>query len=115
MTAQMKRSLGDIGRDLKRAIAAGEDTDALARELLGLALEVADEPKLSSNRHIVEIPDRFVVARWSRDADAVTIARCILGAIKFEPHTADTGPLRHALMEGVIAGAEQRPRQRSKP
>jgi hypothetical protein len=53
------------------------------------------------NRHLVEVPDRFAVARWSRDADVATIARCILGTLKYEPHTADTTVLRHAL-EGVI-------------
>ena len=59
------------------------------------------EPSLSPNRHLVEVPDRFAVARWSRDADVSTIARCILGTLKYEPHTADTTVLRHAL-EGVI-------------
>jgi hypothetical protein len=59
------------------------------------------EPSLSPNRHLVEVPDRFAVARWSRDADVATIARCILGTLKYEPHAADTTALRHAL-EGVI-------------
>jgi len=53
------------------------------------------------NRHLVEVPDSFAVARWSRDADVATIARCILGTLKYEPHTADTTVLRRAL-EGVI-------------
>jgi hypothetical protein len=53
------------------------------------------------NRHLVEVPDRFAVARWPRDADVPTIARCILGTLKYEPHTADTTVLRQAL-EGVI-------------
>jgi hypothetical protein len=53
------------------------------------------------NRHLVEVPDNFAVARWSRDADVPTIARCILGTLKYEPHTADTTVLRQAL-EGVI-------------
>ena len=51
------------------------------------------------NRHLVEVPDSFAIARWSRDADVATIARCILGTLKYEPHTADM--LRQAL-EGVI-------------
>jgi hypothetical protein len=59
------------------------------------------EPSLSPNRHLVEVPDRFAVARWSRDADVATIARCILGTLKYEPHAADTTALRRAL-EGVI-------------
>jgi hypothetical protein len=52
-------------------------------------------------RHYVELPDRFAVARWSRDADVAEIARCILGTLKYEPHTADTTALQRAL-EGVI-------------
>ena len=51
-------------------------------------------PSLSPNRHLVEVPDRFAVARWSRDADVATIARCILGTLKYEPHTANTTALR---------------------
>jgi hypothetical protein len=54
-----------------------------------------------TNRHLVEVPDTFAIARWRRDADVVTICRCILGTLKFEPHVADTTPLRRAL-EGVI-------------
>jgi hypothetical protein len=59
------------------------------------------------NRHLVEVPDSFAVARWSRDADVATIARCILANLKYEPHTADTTLLRQAL-EGVIEGARVR-------
>jgi hypothetical protein len=47
------------------------------------------------------VPDSFAIARWSRDADVATIARCILGTLKYEPHTADTTLLRRAL-EDVI-------------
>ena len=54
-----------------------------------------------NNRHLVEVPDSFAVARWPRAADVATIARCILGTLKYEPHTADTTALRRAL-EGVI-------------
>jgi hypothetical protein len=49
----------------------------------------------------VEIPDRFAVARWSRDADVAEIARCILGTLKYEPHSTDVIALRRAL-ESVI-------------
>jgi hypothetical protein len=59
------------------------------------------------NRHVVEVPDTFAIARWSRDADVATIARCILGTLKYEPHVADTTALRHAL-EGVIEDASRR-------
>jgi hypothetical protein len=54
-----------------------------------------------TNRHLVEVPDTFAIARWRRDADIITIARCILGTLKYEPHTADTKALRDAL-EDVI-------------
>jgi hypothetical protein len=51
----------------------------------------------NQNRFVVEVPDKFATARWSRDADIATIARCILGTLKYEPHTADTAALRQAL------------------
>jgi hypothetical protein len=54
-----------------------------------------------TNRHLIEVPDSFAIVRWPRDADPVTIARCILGTLKYEPHTADTSVLRQAL-EGMI-------------
>jgi hypothetical protein len=54
-----------------------------------------------TNRHVVEVPDTFAIARWRRDADVITIARCILGTLKYEPHTGDVAPLRDAL-EDVI-------------
>ena len=59
-----------------------------------------------TNRHLVEVPDSFAVARWSRDADIPTIARCILATLKYEPHTADTSLLRRVL-EGVIEGTQR--------
>ena len=55
----------------------------------------------NKNRFAVEVPDKFAIARWSRDADVAAIARCILWTLKYEPHTADTTVLRRAL-EGVI-------------
>jgi hypothetical protein len=58
-----------------------------------------------TNRHAVEVPDSFAIARWPRDADVDTICRCILGTLKYEPHTADTTALRRAL-EGVIRNFE---------
>ena len=57
---------------------------------------------IDTNRHLVEVPDSFAIARWPRNADVATIARCILGTLKYEPHTADTTLLRCAL-ERVIA------------
>jgi hypothetical protein len=56
-----------------------------------------EEAVAASNRHLVEVPDTFAIARWPRDADVATIARCILGTLKYEPHTADTTALRRAL------------------
>jgi hypothetical protein len=64
------------------------------------------ETTLSPNRHLVEVPDDFAVARWKRSADVGEIARCVLATLKYEPHAADTSPLRRAL-EGVIADAKQ--------
>lgn len=54
-----------------------------------------------TNRHVVEVPDTFAIARWWRDDNAATIARCILGTLKHEPHGTDTTALRRAL-ETVI-------------
>ena len=54
------------------------------------------------NRHLVEVPDNFAVARWSRDADVATIARCILGTLKYEPHAADITVLRQALFKQEV-------------
>ena len=59
-----------------------------------------------TNLHLVEVPDTFAIARWPRDADVATIARCILGTLKYEPHTADTTALRRAL-ESVIDHAQR--------
>ena len=42
------------------------------------------------NRQLVELPDTFTIARWPRDADVATIARYILGTLKYEPHTAES-------------------------
>jgi hypothetical protein len=55
----------------------------------------------NKNRHYVETPDTFAIARWPRDADVSTICRCILGTLKYEPHAADVTGLRRAL-ESVI-------------
>ena len=41
--------------------------------------------------------NKFATAHWSRDADIVTIARCILGTLKYEPHTCDVTALRQVL------------------
>jgi len=54
-----------------------------------------------TNRHLVEVPDTYAVARWPRDADVATIARAMRATLTYEPHGADTTPLRRAL-ESVI-------------
>jgi hypothetical protein len=54
------------------------------------------------------VPDSFAVARWPCDADVATICRCILGTLKYEPHTAHTTALRRAL-ERVIDQEQWRP------
>jgi hypothetical protein len=59
---------------------------------------------MDTNRHLVEAPDSYAIARWPRDADVRTIARCILGTLKHEPHTCDLTALRLAL-KGVIESA----------
>ena len=59
-----------------------------------------------TNRHVVEVPDTFAVARWPRDGDVATIARCILATLTYEPHGADTMVLRVAL-ESVIDQAQR--------
>jgi hypothetical protein len=61
------------------------------------AAEVVQQFYSGETMYLVEMPDKFVVARWPRDADVVTIAHCILGTLKYEPHTADTTALRSAL------------------
>jgi hypothetical protein len=68
--------------------------------------EVVEQFYDRSIRYLVEMPDGFAVARWRRDADLATIARCILGTMKYEPHAVDTTVLRHAL-EGVIERAKE--------
>ena len=52
-----------------------------------------------TNRHAVEVPDSFAIARWPRNADGAVIARCILGTLQYEPHTADLTALKGALEE----------------
>ena len=56
----------------------------------------------NKNRLVVEVPDKFATARWSRDANVATIARCILGTLKYEPHTADITVLRQALFKQEV-------------
>jgi len=66
--------------------------------VLGSAMSNNEHTFADTNRHLVEVPDSFAIAPWSRDADVATIARCILGTLKYEPHAADTTVLRRALV-----------------
>src|SRR5262249_26729831 len=67
----------------------------------GSAMSNNEHTFADTNRHLVEVPDSFAIARWPRDAHVATNARCIAGTLKYEPHAADTTVLRQAL-EGVI-------------
>jgi len=73
----------------------------LTMSYAGLASRYREVEPYEAKRYLVEIPDRFAVAHWSRDADVSTIARCMLGTLEYEPHGADTAVLRRAI-EGVI-------------
>ena len=65
-------------------------------------MEIQGHPTCEpGQRFLVEVPERFAIARWPRDADVSTICRCILGTLKYEPHAADVTGLRRAL-EGMI-------------
>jgi hypothetical protein len=79
------------------------DLDRFAERLQTRAMLLFDLTAPKPTRHLVEIPDHFVVAHWSRKADLTTICRCILGTLKYEPHASDTSELRRAL-ESVIEG-----------
>ena len=68
----------------------------------GSAMSNNEHTFADTNRQLVEVPDSFAIARWSRDADVATIARCILGTLKYEPHTADITVLRQALFKQEV-------------
>jgi hypothetical protein len=80
----------------------GLDLDRFAEQVQTRAMLLFDLTAVKPTRHLVEVTDRFAVARWSRNADVGTICRCILGTLKYEPHSADVTPLRRAL-EDLIA------------
>ena len=92
-----QHGLGEVGRELKRHVDAGEDISRLAHDALEWLLEVGNQTTTVPNRHLVEIPDTFAVARWPRDADIGVIATCIVATLKYEPHRADVEPLRQVL------------------
>lgn len=96
----------------KRGIphAAMDRRMVLQEPVSGSAMSNNEHTFADRNRHLVEVPDSFAIARWPRDADVATIARCILATLKYEPHTADTTLLRQAL-EGVIKPEVRREKQ----
>jgi hypothetical protein len=61
------------------------------------AAEVVKQYLSGEIMYLAEMLDKFAVTHWPRDADVATIARCILGTLKYEPHTADTMVIRSAL------------------
>jgi hypothetical protein len=69
-------------------------TDRLARGSLPWPEPPASARAKPVCQHVVEVPDTFAIARWRRDGDAATIARCILATLKYEPHNADVTALR---------------------
>jgi hypothetical protein len=92
--------VGQMGRARARARGTQKVT-VLAR---GHSLLVCERClEAGADNILVQIPDKFAIARWPRDADVATICRCVLGALKYEPHTADVTVLRRAL-EAVIGG-----------
>jgi hypothetical protein len=90
-----------LEQNADRAAIDPAEIDLLRKERAWRHEAASEHTFTDTNRHLVEVPDSFAVARWSRNADIATIARCILGTLKYEPHTADTAMLRRAL-EGVI-------------
>jgi hypothetical protein len=78
----------------------------LQEPVSGSAMSNNEHTFADRNRHLVEVPDSFAIARWPRDADVATIARCMLATLKYEPHATDTAVLRRAL-EGVIEHTTQ--------
>src|SRR5262245_49746328 len=77
-------------------------SEVLQEPVSGSAMSNNEHTFADTNRHLVEVPDSFAVARWSRNADVATIARCIVATLKYEPHTADITVLRQALFKHEV-------------
>ena len=86
-----------LEQNADRAAIDPPEIDLLRKEQDWRREAASEHTFTDTNRHLVEVPDSFAVARWSRNADVATIARCILATLKYEPHTADTAALRQAL------------------
>src|SRR5262245_55164368 len=86
-----------LEQNADRAAIDPDEIDLLRKEQAWRREAASLHTFTDTNRQLVEVPDGFAVARWGRDADLATICRCILGTLKYEPHNADTAPLRRAL------------------
>jgi len=83
------------------------EIDLLRKEQAWRREAASEHTFADTNRHLVEVPDSFAVARWSSKADVATIARCILGTLKYEPHTCDDLTALRQVLEGVIEGTQR--------
>lgn len=82
-----------------------EMADVLIHQLAQAAYECTCEPSVlraAFDRRFGE-DGVSITARWRRTDDAVTIAKCILGMLKYEQHTRDVGPLVRALEMFIYA------------
>jgi len=108
-TAILVDKARNVAGVMETARACGE---MVAEEAIAVAQQAGlpeDERKelLKAARTVVETakPDaRFIIARWRRTDDAVTIAKCILATLKFERHDHDVTGLRTAL-EHFLSGS----------
>ena len=90
-----------LEQNADRAAIDPPEIDLLRKEQDWRREAASEHTFTDTNRHLVEVPDSFAVARWSRNADVATIARCILGTLKYETHR------RH---HGAAAGPGRRDR-----
>jgi len=118
-------AIGIIQTNLKQTLCSfdsPEQAEDVAHELLRVAAQwrlssgrASEHTFGDTNRHVVEVPDTFAIARWRRDASVAEIARCILGTLKYEPHTADVTALRHALESLIETESKERDHERAGP
>ena len=98
----LKELLAAHRNELLAAAQEPDRSEAERRKILRAARRAGEEEKQQA---------QFVTARWRRDDDAPTIAKAILGTLKYEPHARDIDPLRRALerfiapQDGASGGA----------
>jgi hypothetical protein len=80
------------GKQALRAAMQPDVPEAERDRLIEEAARLSDEERKAATAEAA-----LVVARWRRDADVITVAKCILGTLKYEPHRHDIGPLIRAL------------------